>query len=118
MPAQANATVTAVAGAGVRDDWDAPAAAGGAKWSGSVRAYYRERVDRQSGGDGVNIAVARSLIIDTADYDALGIDTDDVVTFTRDGGAEQTGTAKAVAPARLAGIPRDLQTTRIELEDA
>lgn len=118
MPPQSNATVTAVAGSGVRDDWDAPAAAGAAKWSGRVRAYFRSRVDRQGGGDGVNIALARSLIVDTADFDAMALDTDDVVTFTPDGGAEQTATAKAIAPARLAGVPRDLQTTRIEMEDA
>jgi hypothetical protein len=117
MPPQTNATATAGAGGGRRDDWDVSAAAGAAKWAGEVRAYFRERVDRQSGGDGVNIAAARSLIIDSADFDAMALDTDDVVTFQPDGAGQQTGTAKASAPARLAGIPRDLQTTRIELED-
>lgn len=119
MPPQANATVTLATGAGVADDWDRPADAGDPKWSGSVRAYYREKVDRIASAGAVNVLVRRTLWLDTADVDAMALDTDDVLTFTVDGAAAaSTGTAKTLARARLAGIPSSLQTTRIDLEDA
>lgn len=120
MPLQENATVTKVVDPGAAsgvgsDDWDAAADAPTEKWTGSVRAYYREKIDRRPG---VDVLVIRTLIIDTADYDDLGIDTDDIVTFTVDGAAQTTGTAALVSVARLAGIASDLQTTRIELAAA
>lgn len=118
MPPQVNAVVTAVVGAGIADDWDVPAAAGPAKWAGEASAYLRERVDRIATGDSYNVFVKRTLFLDTADVDAMGLDTDDLITFTPQGRPAQTSPAKAIAPARLAAIPTNLQTTRIELEDA
>ena len=118
MPAQSNATVTGVAGAGTRDDWDVAAVAGASKWAGEVRAYLRERIAREALGDTVNIVTRRSLIIDVADFDAMALDTDDVIAIAPDGRPAFTATAQAIAAPRLAGIPRPLQTARIELEDA
>lgn len=121
MPPQTNATVTAVAGSGSGDDWDRPAVAGGAKWAGVIRAYYREATDRVAAGAGgtVDVAVRRELIVDTAALDELGLDTDDVVTFHVDGyPAESTGTARTIRRASLANIEPSLQTAKITLEDA
>ena len=118
MPAQANATVTAIAGAGVADDWDRAGGAGAVKWNGSARAYYRERADRQAGADSTDVLTKRELVLDVADVDAMGLDLDDVLTFTVDGRAGAlTGTARTVPRPRLAGVPRGLQTSRIILED-
>lgn len=118
MPPQSNATVTAVVGSGKADDWDRPAAAGGAKWAGSVRAYYREATDRATIEGAVNVLERRELILDSADLDAMALDTDDVITFRVDGAAAaETGTAKAIRAARLAGVPRGLQTARVTLAD-
>lgn len=118
MPAQANATVTAVGSAGIADDWDRPAAAGAAKWEGEARAYYRETLDRASGGGAVNVVERRELILDTADVDAMALDTDDVITFTVDALGERTGVARSIRRARLAGVPGSVQTAKIILEDA
>lgn len=119
MPAQANATVTRIAGAGVADDWDAPAAAGGNKWVGEVRGYYRESLDRVPSGGGVSVLKRRELILDYADVKAMGLDTDDVITFRVDGdAADSTGTAQTIPRRELGGVPRGLQTSRIVLADA
>lgn len=119
MPPQTNAAVTRVAGSGSADDWDRPAAAGGQKWAGVIRAYYREATDRRAGEGAVDVAVARELIVDTAALDELGLDTDDVITFRVDGaGAETTGVARAIRRSQLEGVPRDVATSKITLEDA
>lgn len=118
MPPQTNATVTAVAGGGSSGDWDRPAVPGGAKWSGVVRAYYREATERIAATGGVDVAVKRELIVDTADLAATGLDTDDVVTFRVDSAAaDSTGTARAIRRGELGGIDRALQTSKITLED-
>lgn len=120
MPPQVNATVTAVVGAGTGDDWDRPAEAGAVKWTAGARVYYRETTDRVRGATGgLDILERRELILDTADVDAMGLDTDDFITFTVDGDASvRTGSAKSIRRARLAGIPRALQTAKVVLEDA
>jgi hypothetical protein len=119
MPPQSNATVTAIAGAGTAPDWEEPGTAGAAKWAGSARAYYREATDRSaSDGGGVDVNLRRELILDTADLEAMGLDTDDVVTFTVDGEDPTTGKAQVIRKAKLAGIPRGLQTSKITLEAA
>lgn len=134
MPPQTNATVTRVRSATAaqagRDDWDEavagvaahttpaePAGAGVEKWAGSVRAYYRENIDRQAGGDTVNIVTRYTLYVDTVAFDAATIDTDDVIAFTTDEGAALEATARTVARSALAGIPASLQTTRLELAE-
>jgi hypothetical protein len=118
MPPQSNATVTGVHGQGVAEDWDTAAAAGAAKWAGEARAYYRETLDRTTGDGTVTVITRRELIVDYADVAAMGLDTDDVITFTLDGDpAPRTGQAQAIPRKTLAGAPRALQTSRIVLED-
>jgi hypothetical protein len=133
VPRQVNASITriqqagATVGGGDVDDWDTPGTdspdeeAGGAgseKWAGAISAYYREKVDRvPDGAGGINVLTRRTLWIDSADAEALAIDTDDVVTFTARG-ASQTGQAKTIARAALPGVAANIQTTRIDLEDA
>jgi len=122
-PPQANAVVTLVKGKGASsgDDWDTAGAGavGPQKWASAARAYYRETTDRVTGAGALDVLVRRELILETADVDAMALDTDDVVTFTLDGeaGARQ-GSAKTIRRTKLAGVPRPLQTTLIVLEDA
>lgn len=132
MPPQSNATVTAVGQAraeagGAVDDWDVqtaapavgtPAAAALVKWSGSVRGYYREATTRETDNGSTNVLLKRELIIDTADALAMGLDTDDLITFTVDGRGARTARAGMIPTPQLAGIPGSLQTARIRLEDA
>lgn len=119
MPAQANATVTAVAGQGAPEDWDTAAQAGPAKWAGEVRAYYRESLVEQRGEGTVTVVKRRELVIDNDDVDLLELDTNDVITFLVDGAPAPSSASAAVIPRRrLAGVPRHLQTSRIVLEDA
>lgn len=124
MPAQVNAAVTrvleATAAAGDRDDWDnpgvEPAGGGAEKWAGAVDAYYRERIVRQA-GDELTVYTARTVIVDTADYRLLGLDTNDVVEVEGPAGTV-SARAVSIAVAELAGMPPELATTRIELEPA
>ena len=128
MLPQTNARLTAVNGAtaatGGRDDWDAPGAepagAGAQKWIGDAPAYYQERVTRleDTGGGEANVVQARTLYLETATARAIGIDTDDVITFTDPAGVSRTGNAQVVTYSELAGVPSGLQTTRIELTPA
>lgn len=133
MPPQANATVTAVGEAhaetgGAVDDWDvqvaapaggSPAALALVKWTGSVRAYYRETGERVSVNGTTDVRIKRELIIDTADALELEVDTDDVITFTVDDRpGPLTGRAVVIPTPSMAGVPRALQTARIRLEDA
>lgn len=114
-----NATVTAVRGGGSRDEWTA-APAGLDKWTGSARGYYREREVRETGpGGATNRTLKRELVLTLADVTELGLDTDDVLTFTVDDLDEVLEGRAAIIP-RLPGpgIPAALQTSRIVLEDA
>lgn len=118
-PAQANATVSEVSDAGVADDWDRPAGAGASKWLGSVRAYYRESVDRVAGEERVDVLGRRTLILTTADVDAMELDTDDRIAFAIDGvPGTQYAKARVITRSRLAGMPASVQTTRVELDAA
>jgi hypothetical protein len=118
MPAQTNSKITAIAGSGSPDDWDRPATDGDDKWTGEVRAYYREKTDRVVKDGEVNLFTRRTLIVDVDDLDRFELDTDDTITFVRDGGATTTGTAVTITRADLANVPRELRTARIELEPA
>lgn len=119
MPPQTNATVTAVGNAPVAEDWDRAGAAGASKFAGAIRGYYSERLTRIPRGDTVDVITRRTLILDVADVDTLDLDVDDVITIALDDAPGPfTVTANTIARARLAGIPRRLQTSRIVLEDA
>jgi hypothetical protein len=126
MPPQVNATLLKVSGAGEgggtggdfgHADAGGDITPGPSKWTGERPAYYSERVTRTAGDTGTNVDILRELIIDTGDVADL-IDTDDVLTFALEDGPEQTGTAREIARHRLAGIPPELQTTRLVLEIA
>lgn len=125
MPPQVNAQLLAVSGAdpesGGKDDWDNPVdptdpPSGTSKWAGSADAYYSESIRRVSNGDTVDLVQVRALIIDTHIARDIGIDTDDVLTFTDPAGVERRARAAVIRRSQLAGIPAQLQTTRLELE--
>lgn len=132
MPLQVNATLTAVTGAsaatGGRDDWDeAPAGPAGdapSKWTGSADAYLLQRRRNVWTPDGIDIVEERALIIDSDVATVIGIDTDDVLTFTGPTGDVYAARAASVAvrTAQAAGAPQrvanGLQTTRIDLTPA
>lgn len=130
MPPQTNARLTAVnaadTGTGGRDDWDAPAPAstpdtapaGAVKWSGDADAYYRQKVQRTpDGSGGLNIVEVRTLFVDSAVARASGVDTDDVITFTDPAGVVRRARASSIALSELDGVPSDLQTARLELDE-
>lgn len=128
MPPQVNARLTKVTGAtaatGGRDDFDdpvdaggdEPAGAGATKWEGRVAAYFQEKVERRGNGGAVDVSERRTVYVDTADIDTMSLDTDDVITLELEGTGTLTARATAIAASRLAGVPRNLQTTRIDLE--
>lgn len=120
---QVNARLTAVgqatAAQNQRDDWheeagEEPAGAGASKWSGDEPAYYLEARER-IGGDLVDV---RALIIETALAQTIGVDTNDVLTFTDPAGVERTVTATRIRVSAYAGAPSSHQTARLELADA
>jgi hypothetical protein len=119
VPAQENATVTRVAGAGTSDDWDRAPGAGAEKWAGEARAYYREATERVPGDGSTDVFVRRELVLEVDDVLAMALDTDDVLTFTVDGRpGTRTGTARTIPTPTLAGVPSALRTSRVVLEDA
>jgi hypothetical protein len=127
-PPQANATISkvtaATAATGGRDDWDTstvttpaePAGSGAVKWTGAARCYYRERTVKSAAGGELNVELSRTVILETAAFDAMTLDTDDVLTLERDGKAPLTARASVIERRALARIPAHLQTTRLELE--
>lgn len=103
-PLQTNATLTAVttatAATGGRDDWDEtegvePTGAGTSKWSGSEPVYYRESFDKLDG----NVYVRRTLWLQNQTARTIGIDSDDVLTFTAPSGISVTATVTLLAYA-------------------
>jgi hypothetical protein len=119
-PPQANATITAVRGAGVADDWDTPGSNGAVKWQGRARAYYRKTTTSETGqGGATNIVTKRELIVTMDALRELGLDLDDRITFRVDDAEEDaTATAQSVPRVFLPEIPAGLQTSRIRLENA
>ncbi len=134
MPAQINATLTritaATAASGGRDDWDEariatdtdtdtaePAGTGAVKWEGHAGAYLTDGLIRVDGPNGPRVGTVRVLYIDSAIAVTAALDTDDVIEFTDQNGREMSGEADMVAIRQLAGIPGNLQTTRIQLRD-
>jgi hypothetical protein len=115
-PPQTNARLVNVARAATADDWDVDVAtAAGAKWSGSIAAYYRERVDRVNAGGELNVLTRRTAWVSTGELPDV-LDTDDVVTLELDDGRTITSPARTVARSHLAGL-ETVATTRIDLED-
>lgn len=115
---QVNAHVTAIHGAGTADDWDRAGGPGAEKWAGRAPAYYQEKIDRVRGaGDAVDVLTRRTLYVDTAEADAMALDTDDVITLELDRGPAVQAKALLIARAALDGFDA-VATTRIELEAA
>lgn len=117
-PPQSNGDLVSVDRAGgAVDDWDAgvPAGAAGNKWAGSIRVYYREKVDRVDAGGELNVLTRRTAWASTGELPA-DLDTDDVVTLELDDGRTITSPARTVARSSLPGLEA-VSTTRIDLED-
>ena len=120
---QENATLTKVtqgtAAKGARDDWDDPGTepdgAGATKWEGEEPAYYLDTVKREWTGQGVNVVKVRALIIPSALARSIGVDTNDVITFTAPAG-DLVAVAQQVRISELEEIPAELQTARLDLE--
>ncbi len=113
MPPQVNATLTEVRGAGTAADFDVAAGAGAVKWAGSEEAYYRERRARAQTPETSSVVVERFLIVDST---APAIAEGDVLAFYTAAG-DQSGAVRAVESRMLPGVPADLQTTRLTLEE-
>lgn len=118
-PAQVNATITRVNGAGGTDAAEGPPAAGPEKWAApageQANAYYREVKQRSRTSEGDERFVERTLRVQSDEWPEW--EQGDVVAFTFRG-LEQTGTVRLIDRAALDGIPAELQTTRLTLEDA
>lgn len=113
MPAQENATLTRIAGAGTDEDWDEPGEPGDEKWAGEVGAYYSEKRERVFGGGDQDVVLRRTLIVS---HDAVTeLDNDDLVTFTY-AGSQQTAKVSLIERRDLAGLPPSVRTTRLTLE--
>lgn len=120
MPPRANATLVGVRAGGRLDEWESSSAAPADRWAGAIRGYYRETTTREtSAGGATDVLLKRELILDVADVRELGLDTGDVLRFTRDGDTATVLEArpKTIPTVELAGLPRRLQTARIRLED-
>jgi hypothetical protein len=116
VPAQSNATLLAVNGAGGTDTYEGAQALGALKSAAALRAYYTERRERVRDAESTDVLVRRWLVVDTEALTTY--EEADVLTFRLDGEAEErTGTVRAVERRALAGMPRDVQTTRLTLEE-
>lgn len=118
-PAQTNAAVLKVTRGGFSEEPGASveAGAGAAAFEGSTRIYYREKRERVTSGQGRDVIVRRTLIVDTRDP-AIDWLEGDVVEFLTDGdAAAQTGKVQEVVEARHAPhAGTGTETTRVELE--
>jgi len=115
VPAQSNATLLEVHGAGGTDTYEGAQALGALKSAAALRAYYTERRERVRDAESTDVLVRRWLVVDT---EALTYEEADVLTFRLDGETDpRTGTVRAVERRALAGMPRDVQTTRLTLEE-
>jgi len=111
---QVNATLTQVFAAGGFNDLENTVGQGTQKFAGSAGAYYEERRHRDRLPQGSDVTVERLLHVDS--HIARAFVAGDSVAFTTRSG-EQTGVLRAVEVNELDGIPQDLQTTRLTLEE-
>jgi hypothetical protein len=109
---QTNATLTAVDAVGASEDYDRPASAGSAKWSGAEPVYLSERRDRVEQGETTSIVITRAVIVD-AD---LNVDWQEGDTLTVDYGAETVvGAVRGIERHRIPTVTQN--TIRLTLED-
>lgn len=122
MPPQTNAKLLKVAGVAVTggESYDAPSAAGADKWAGDVDVYIRDRRNSRKSGDGEDIVLERTVIVDGGDP-PVDWRVGDTITVQRTGDAAPS-TAKVEVVDRSAiddpDIPPDLKTFRLHLTPA
>jgi hypothetical protein len=105
----ANATLTAISGGSTAEDYDTPAGAPTAKWTGSVGVYVVDELVRAVSPGRVDELRKTSIVLPAAL--ARNVKRSDTLTF-RYQGAAQTRTARDV---RITEIAR---TARVTFEDA
>lgn len=116
MIAQANATITAVAGGGASEDFRNDAGASPTKWEGEAGAYYTERRTQRQTAEGLDVVIERRLIVETRNPSVVYAEGDDVV-WTPEGEAARTDEIREIirrrfAPAAAYGV----ETTVLVLE--
>lgn len=109
---QANAVLTGVSGGGYAEDYDRPAGADTAKWSGSAEAYYQEKRERVNANGDTSLILRRSLIVAN---DITTFAEGDTLAFTFDG-TSRTGKVQVIERREYA-LAGELQTTRLTMED-
>lgn len=120
MLPQANGRLLKISGGGFTEEpgADRDAGAAPAKYEGTAPIYYRERQDRRLGPAGRDVALRRTIIVETDELDAGAIAIDDVVDFEVNGQA-QSGKLQAIQVSQLGAMAGSgVQTTRLELEPA
>lgn len=121
MPPQTNAALLEVRGAGGgganSDGYDGPAAAvpGPVKFAGEVAIYYREKRDREQTAEGEQRVVTREVYVDRG-RPAIDWLSGDVVKIRTTSGDEISAAVRLVERRDLDGVPADLQTRRLTLE--
>ena len=110
-----NARLTQVRDPGEFDDLANTATAGPVVWSGEEGVFYEERRSRQIAEEGVsNVVIERFLHVDTT---TVRFQEGSTVAFVTSAGA-QSGTVQGVERNELEGLPQEVQTTRLTLEQA
>lgn len=118
-PVETNATLTEVRGGGSSEEPGSRRAAGAdaAKFAGEARVYYREKRERVTSGQGSDVIVRRTLIVDSRE----GIDwhDGDEVDFTPDDRPPAKGTVQTIEAAQSRPYAGSgVETTRVELDPA
>lgn len=112
LPSITNATLTAVAGAGLSDDYDLGATGGSSKWSGEESVYFQRETERVERGGASDVIVGRSVVV--SDELAVTWEIGDVLTVAPVGEGVQTLTVRRVAPTRAPGMAG---VVRLAVED-
>lgn len=116
---QQNARVTKLTGSGVDSDWDRPGVDPPTKWEGDTAAYYREKSQRVFADGTTDVVVTRTVYLPALHAIATQVDNDDSLTVVTDDGRTITGRVLASRVARpVDGVPADVATCRIDLENA
>lgn len=104
----ANATLTAISGGGLAEDYDTPASAGSARWTGSVGAYVVDELVRAVSPGRVDELRKTSIVLPAGI--ARKAQRGDALTFTYQG-VDQTRTVGDIRITEVVG------TARLTFED-
>lgn len=110
---QVNATLTQVRAPALAEDENLPAAPGAIKFTGAEGVYYQERSTLVASAEAASNVISGLLIVPTT---SLTYDRGDTVTFTTSTGT-RVGIVRDIERKELPGVPADIQTTRLTLED-